>query len=1149
MGTGRARNSAGHGDKWIVSREILVSSLHAQCATGNYSRTFKGNRTGERLVFLAALMLLGTSPLAAAVDPTRSLTQYTQDVWGTDAGLPPASVTAIAQTADGYLWLGTEEGLARFDGIRFTTFDTHNTPALKTNQISTLLVDAQKRLWIGTEGGGLTLLSNGKFVTFSSHEGLSNDAILSLYEDARGVLWVGTDGGGLNCFKNGTFSRCGAENGLANGAVFSIAGGQDGSVWAGTHDGLAHLINGAIRLYTKQDGLADDYIKSVHVDRSGDTWVGTNGGGLSHLVNGRFVNYTMRDGLASNSIWSIYEDSDRTLWIGTIDGGLSRFRSGKFSTYAEKDGLPLNRVLSFFEDREGDFWIGTGGAGLVRLKSGPFVSVTKREGLSDDVVLPVFEDREGAIWVGTNGGGVNRIKDGRITTYSTRNGLLDNVVFSLAEDREGSLWFATRRGLDRLNKGKFTVFTTASGLPSNIISCLYEDRQGVLWAGSRGGLSRFEGNRFRSYTTEDGLSNDYVTSIYEDPSGTLWVGTGGGGLNKFESAHFSVLSTKNGLSSEFIRSLTGDADGTVWIGTNGGGLDRLKNGRVTVYTTRAGLFNDELFQIVSDRYGYLWMSSNKGVSRVAKSQLEAYSEGRLTWLSTAVYGQSDGLKSKECNGGFQPAGWAGRDGRLVFPTMKGGLAIVDPGQLKKNLAPPTVEIERATVDGADFAANPHFRAKPGKGQLEFEFTALSLVAPEKIRFKYKLEGFDKDWVEAGTRRAAYYTNIAPGEYRFTVIACNNDGVWNSTGASLPFRLSPHFYQTPLFIAFCLALVAALSLAAYRLRINHLIANEKKLVRLVNERTQSLREEVQAKERARAELAQAQQHLMELSRRSGMAEVATGVLHNVGNVLNSVNVGASVISEKMRNSRLDNLAAAVKLLEEHTVDFSEFVEKDPKGQRLLPYLSKLASHLQIERRQVLMEVEALTTHVDHIKEIVSTQQDYAKVSALIEMIYLPKLVEDAYRMVEPNFKRHHVKFRADFEDVPSVPAARHKVLDILVNLLSNAQHAVIEHNGPQRQVFVTVKRNGDDRVRVSVQDSGIGLSSENLTRIFAHGFTTKREGHGFGLHSGALAARQMRGSLRAESDGIGHGATFILELPALDSTATPETPVHAETSAA
>jgi ligand-binding sensor domain-containing protein/signal transduction histidine kinase len=1098
-----------------------------------------------------ALLFLGivALPVDAALDPSRHMTQYTQDVWGMDAGLPQSSVTSIVQTPDGYLWMGTEEGLARFDGVRFTNFNTRNTPALRSNRISVLFVDSHNRLWIGTETGGITLFSNGQFSTPKTRNLLPNNFIASLYEDKRGVVWIGTSGGGLNCYRDENFSRCGSQNPVLSGAVYSIAGAPDGSLWLGTLRGLVYVGHGTSRVYTRADGLPENYIKCVHVDRSGAVWIGTNGGGLSKFANGRFVNYTTHDGLASNSIWSMYEDSIGTLWIASLDGGLSRLVQGKLSTYAERDGLPSNKILSFSEDREGDFWIGTGGAGLVRLKSGAFVSVTRRDGLSNDVVLPVFQDHEGAIWIGTNGGGLNRIKDGRITSYTTKDGLLDNVVFSLAEDPDNELWIATGRGVQRLKNGRFTEFTGDSGLPGNIVVCLYEDRNGTIWAGSRGGLSRFDGKRFESYTTADGLSDNFVTSLYHDAGGTLWVGTGGGGLNAFQHGQFRAFSHRDGLSSDSIRTLLGDPDGTLWIGTSGGGLNRLKDGRITAYTTRTGLFDDDLFQILSDRFGYLWMSCNRGIFRVSKSQLQSFAEGRIPTLTPTVYGPSDGLKSKECNGAFQPAGWAAQDGRLLFPTMKGGLAIVDPARLKSNKVVPDVSVERVSVDGVEFSPNHPFRAKPGKGLLEFEFTALSFVAPEKIRFKYRLEGFDKDWVDAGTRRAAYYTNIAPGDYRFTVIACNNDGLWNRTGDSVPFTLSPHFYQTPFFIALCVALLAAFSVGAYRLRINHLIANERKLVRLVNDRTQSLREEVQAKERARAELAQAQQHLMELSRRSGMAEVATGVLHNVGNVLNSVNVGASVISDKIRNSRVENLAAAVKLLQEHTTDFADFIQNDPKGQRLMPYLSRLASHLQSERHQVLLEAEALITHVDHIKEIVSTQQDYAKMSALTELVSVPKLVEDAYRMVEANFKRHHVKFRGDFEDVPNVLAARHQVLEILVNLLSNAQQAVIENNGPERQVNVFVKRGGEDRVQVLVKDTGIGLSPENLTRIFAHGFTTKRNGHGFGLHSGALAARHMGGSLRAESDGVGRGATFVLELPVGESATYLHEPVPAETTAA
>ncbi|HEX4807699.1 MAG TPA: two-component regulator propeller domain-containing protein [Bryobacteraceae bacterium] len=1091
-----------------------------------------------RSLVLINALLFASSSAWAGLDPTKAITQYTQDLWGTDAGLNNNSVTAIAQTRDGYLWLGTEEGLARFDGVRFTIFSTQNTPSIRSNQISALLADSQGGLWIGTDGGGLTRLKDGKFTTYTTRDALSNDVILSLYEDKKGVLWVGTNGGGLCRFQNGVLTKYTSARGLPDAAVFSISGGDDGTLWVGTHAGLAHLINEKFAVYTKRDGLADDYVKCVHLGRHGDLWIGTNGGGLSHLVDGRFVNYTTRDGLSSNSIWSIYEDRDGSLWVGTIDAGLTRFHDGRFSSYTSKDGLPVNRVLTILEDKEANLWIGTGGAGLVRLKNGSFTSFTTREGLSDDTVLPVYEDRQGTIWLGTNGGGLNALKNGRVTKYTTQNGLSDNIVFSIAEDDRGRLWVATRKGLDRFEGGKFTVFTTANGLPSNIVLSLYKDHEGILWAGSRGGLSRFDGQRFKTYTTADGLSNNYVTSVYENQRKKLWIGTGGGGLNSFSNGHFSFYSTKDGLSSDAIESLSGDPDGTLWIGTSGGGLDRFKDGKFTAYTSRVGILDDQLFQVLSDRNGYLWMSSNKGISRVPKWQLQEYAEGRRSSITSTSYGTSDGLKNKECNGGFQPAGWQTKDGRLLFPTMK-GLVIVDPDDLKRNQPPPKVIVERAAIDGKSFGLDKPIEAKPGKGQLEFEFTALSLVASDKIHFKYKLEGFDKEWVDAGQRRVAFYTNISPGEYRFAVTACNNDGVWNPAGASIPLRLEPHFYETRLFISFCIALLGAMSFGIYRIRINRLIANEKRLVLLVNDRTQALQAEVQEKERARSELAAAQQHLMELSRRSGMAEVATGVLHNVGNVLNSVNVGATVIADKLRESRTENLTAAVNLLQEHAGHLSTFVETDPKGQRVLPYLAKLSSHFQGERRQLLNEVESLTAHIDHIKEIVATQQDYAKGSVLTEVISIPKLVDDAVKLVQASFERHHLEVLREIEDVPDVTAARHKVLEILVNLLRNAKHAVIEHSGPLRQVRICAKRHSGDRVRIEVHDTGTGIPAENLVRIFAHGFTTKRNGHGFGLHSGALAARQMQGSLWAESGGPGWGATFILELPVGESATRQE----------
>lgn len=1080
-------------------------------------------------LLLAALSLSLPLLSMAALNPNEAITQYMQDVWGTSAGLPHNSADAIAQTKDGYLWIGTEEGLARFDGSRFVIFDTRNTPALHSNHISALLADSHLNLWIGTQGGGLTVLHEGQFTTYTSADGLIGDTILCLQEDKDGALWIGTGSAGLVRFSDGKFQSYTTRNGLPNDAVFALAPDKDGSLWIGTHAGLSNLRHGKLTTYTTKDGLSDNYIKCLKITRRGDLWIGTNGGGLNHFVGGRFQTLSVRQGISSNTIWSLAEDESGSLWIGTLDGGVNRLHEGKISAFGTKDGLPSNRALALFVDKEASLWIGTGGAGIARLRGGPFEPITSREGLSNDVVLPVYQDHEHAIWAGTNGGGVDRIANGTITTYSTRNGLSDNLVFSISEYKDKSIWIATHKGLDRLKDGKFTVFGKADGLPGDSILCLYRDRQGELWAGSRGGLSLFDGTRFRTFTKKDGLSSDYVVTLYQDRAGTLWVGTGGGGLNAFRNGRFETYTTKDGLSSNSVWALTGDSDGTLWIGTGGGGLSRLQNGRFATYNVHQGLFDDEIFQILTDKFGYLWMSSNRGVFRVSKTELDAFATGRLSSIHSVPYGTSDGMKSSECNGGFQPAGWQTDDGRLLFPTMK-GLAIVDPARLQGRVEPPSVLIEGLTADGKDLARTAPITVQPGGGKLEFTFTALSLIGSDKISFRYKLDGFDNAWVEAGQRRTAYYTNIPPGTYRFEVTAHTADSEWNKKGDSIALTLLPHFYQTNLFYLLCGGALAGLCFGIYQLRIKTLKANEKRLLELVQQRTHALQEQVDEKERAHAELAAAQHSLLELSRRSGMAEVATGVLHNVGNVLNSVNVGAGVINSKVRESRVDNLVVAVKMLQDNASDLSGYVQADPKGQRVLPYLSKLAQHLQSERSEVLAEVESLTGHIEHIKEIVNTQQDYARASVLTEMVSIPKAVEQSLKVAGATLGSHDVEVICEMADVPQIPLPKHRLIEILVNLIRNAKQAVIEQHGPVRQVRVLVRRHSDDRIRIEVHDTGVGLSAENVTRIFAHGFTTKRDGHGFGLHSGALAAKQMGCSLWAESPGPGLGATFILELP-------------------
>ncbi|HXJ97125.1 MAG TPA: two-component regulator propeller domain-containing protein [Terriglobia bacterium] len=819
----------------------------------------------KRSLALIAAVLLGAVSGRAGLDPQKAITQYVHDAWGTESGLPQDSVLALAQTPDNYLWLGTEEGLVRFDGVRFSVFDKNNTPEIGSNLIQALLVDHEGSLWIGSGGGGLVQYKDGRFKAYTTRQGLSNDSVLSLYEDAQSVLWIGTDGGGLDYLKAGRFHSYTSKEGLLSGAVFALAGDHQGRLWIGTHNGLNLMKDGHVTSFTTANGLPSNYVRSLYAGTQDTLWIGTNGGGLARLQDGRISVYTTRDGLASNDVLAAYEDADGSLWLGTA-GGLNRFRGGQFTAYNSKVGLTNNEVLCIFQDREASLWIGTDGGGLNRLRDGPATSYTSLQGLTNDVVLPLFEDHEGALWIGTNGGGVNRLKDGRLTAYTSKDGLSDDKVFSIGETADGSLWIGTRKGLSRFHSGRFSVYTAKNGLPDDAVMSISKDHAGNLWLGTRGGLTQLSQGHFTTYTTRDGLSSDNVLPIAEDAQGALWIGTVGGGLNRFQNGKFTTYTTKNGLASDVVLALHFDQEGTLWIGT-GGGLQRLRDGRFTTYSTRNGLFDDTVFEILEDNLGHLWMSSNKGVFRVNKRDLEKVAAGEARVFTSQPYGTAEGMKTKECNGGFQPAGTKTRDGRLWFPTIKGVVAI-NPAALKGNPIPPTVVIEDAVVDKKIFSGEAPVQAAPGKGQIEIHYTAPSFISPDRVHFRFRLQGFDKEWVEAGSRRTAYYTNIAPGTYHFQVMASNSDGIWNLEGASVAITLEPHFYQTIWFFLLCALAVGCTGLILYRLRVRHLKAREQELVLLVEERTRELRQEFAQRERAEVALRRSEEQFRQLAENIG-----------------------------------------------------------------------------------------------------------------------------------------------------------------------------------------------------------------------------------------------------------------------------------------
>lgn len=762
-------------------------------------------------------VLLLCAGSAGGLDPERAAGEFARRAWQTDSGLPQNTVHAVAQTGDGYVWVATEEGLARFDGLSFKIFDRQNTPALRSNDVRALLVagKAGDVLWVCTAAGA-TRLSNGEWRTYTSADGLASDDVASAYEDREGAIWFATSGG-LSRYAVDKFTSFTTRDGLAGGGVLAVSedtGDPAGNVWVGTDEGLSRIRAAVPRSEVTTAASWPRGVTSIAHGADGCLWLGTPAG-LACLRGDDVVKtYTTADGLPNDRVIALRRGSGGDLWVGTA-AGLARMRGGRFETFkGEDDGLSDGIILSIFEDAEGSLWVGTESEGLMQLKDRKFTTYTTREGLASDLVKSISEDRQGGVWVGTYGGGLSLLKDGRVRTYTTEQGLASNIVLSLAEGQDGALWVGTPDGLSRLRDGKFTTYTSAEGLPNDFVRSIYSDRAGALWVGTRGGLARLKGEEFETYTTAEGLPDNFVGTIYEDLNGVLWVGTLGG-LSRFEGGSFKTYTTRDGLSDNVVISIHGDAEGRLWIGTNGGGLNLFKEGRFSSFTTRDGLPNDTVYRVLEDGRGRLWMSCNKGVFRLDKSELEAFADGRTRSLNPVVYGTADGMRTRECSGGGHPSAWRDHAGRLWFSTIK-GVATIDPERMPTNTQPPPAAVEQVRVDGE--AVAPGVRLPPGRSRFDFYYAGLSFVAPEKVRYRYKLEGFDKDWVDGGDRRVAYYTNLGPGDYRFLVVACNNDGVWSRQPATFQFQLKPHFYRTYWFYALVLVGSGLLAWQLYALRL-------------------------------------------------------------------------------------------------------------------------------------------------------------------------------------------------------------------------------------------------------------------------------------------------------------------------------------------
>ena len=757
--------------------------------------------------------------------------QYRFDSWTTDNGLPQNGVRSITQTPDGYLWITTLDGLIRFDGVKFTVFNKANSKGIISNRFWHVTSSEDNSVWAATEGGDLTIYRNGEFTSYPADK-VPGVQIVGLGKDENGEILINA-GANFYYFRNGEFVLAQPTENDNSQTHFHL--GQSGTRWEIYQTEIRQIKDNQTNIYRLKGNFVYFFLGIVYEDSKGGLWT-SDLGKISYLHNGEITEYTEKDGIPPNiGGHSFWEEADGSIWFATGDFnhrgiGLVRFKDGKFSKFGMEQGLSNDRIFHQFKDREGSVWLATD-RGLNRLRQQVLTPLSTKDGLIQNEVYPILKARDSSIYIGTNGG-LSRYKDGKFT--NTVSSFEENYgvspVQSLAEDAEGRLWIGVIQGLFVLKDGKIENWTKKFELPDTIYT-IYTHKDGTVWFGTEhsGVLQYKDGKIVPIYTTAEGLAGNDVKFIHEAKDGSFWFGTFGG-LSHLKDGKFTNYTIGEGLASNFVRSIKEDEDGTFWFGTYDSGLSRFKDGKFFNFNTANGLFSNGVFAIVEDGKGNFWMSSNQGIYRASKQQLNDFADGKISSYESFSYGKQDGMLNAECNGGRQPSAMTDDQGQIWFPTLE-GLAIVNPNNLTTNQLPPPVEIENVFIDREEISlaekqsavrnSESAININPSQTMLDITYTALSFIKSDQIRFKYKLEGVDKDWVDAGTRRTVNYSYLPSGEYNFRVIASNADGVWNTEGKSLKIIILSPFYKTWWFVGFVILLAICAAFLLYRYRIGQL----------------------------------------------------------------------------------------------------------------------------------------------------------------------------------------------------------------------------------------------------------------------------------------------------------------------------------------
>lgn len=733
----------------------------------------------------------------------RAEVQYGYNVWTVDDGLPQNSIRGVTQTPDGYIWISTFDGLVRFDGVRFSLFNKGNTNGIDSNRFSNIVQGTDGDLWLPTDGGGLTRYHDGSFRTYGTEHGIVNGTVRGIAQDPEGDLWI-LSGNSIERWDK-TNERFVDITPKAPRLIYNPFEWDNAGFWAIDKTTLHCFMAGRSSSYTLPSGLGHIILSYAALDQRGKIWLETADGKRFSIQTGGAGEFRR----AGQALATEYVDRRGHVWKIHIGPRLTR----------TLDFVSSNRVIDvapthLYEDRQQNLWIATEGQGLYELQPQSIRSYSKEQGLVDRDVFPIYQDHSGAVWIGAWHAGISRFSDDKFTSFTVRDGLPNGMITAIYEDREGRLWTASHGGLSVFEHGRFRR-TDQPNLPV-VAQAILEDRMGTLWFGTERGLVSYKDGVSRLYTTQDGLPTNDIRVLMESATGDLWMG-GYGGLARFHQGRFTRWTENNELPSKNVWSLYEDPQGVLWIGTYDGGLARYKDGKLTLYNVKNGLYSDGVYQILEDDHGYFWISCSRGIYRVSKRELNEVASGIRSAVTSVASGKIDGMLDLVCNGGLGPGGIRTRDGKMWFPTQD-GVAVIDPDKLAIDSQPPPVLIESGNLDRRPIPVTGSLRIPPGKRSLEIQYTALSFIKPEQVRFRYQMQGLDSGWIDAGARRTAYYSDLPAGNYVFRVVAANADGIWNRQGRSLTVIVLAPFYKRWWFLSLIVLIFGGIIVGISQFRI-------------------------------------------------------------------------------------------------------------------------------------------------------------------------------------------------------------------------------------------------------------------------------------------------------------------------------------------